>query len=214
MGMSQGEGEPGQEMERPKGLILEKPPREHEDELLEWLGRNDATTLGERVERLRFLVGLNVSFGPGWIGFYGQTGEYLEYAARCYLEGLFVPCIAMCQTAAEEQMRGLVRSFAPPEVAEKDLAARPMSEVLRDRWVRSAFPGGVLKKLEAMRGLRNAYIHPPSPLTPEGGPDSRWLPNREVAQKKAAAELREDDARGALKTLATFLTVIPGVRKG
>jgi hypothetical protein len=174
------------------------------DELLEWLGHNDALTLGERLERLRFLVGLNEEYGSGWIGFYNQAHDYLEYGSRCYLEGLYVPCIIMCQAAAEEQMKGLLRSFGLEE-----LVGSSMSDILRDRRVRETFPRQVLRQLEDLRGRRNLYVHPPGPLDGRGYPDSRWLPNRMVAQKKAAGELHADDARKALRTVATFFTVLP-----
>lgn len=180
--------------------------REELDGLLEWLGRHDALTLGERLSRLRFLVALNEKHAPGWAGFYNQAHEYLEYAARCYLEGLYVPCIVMCQTAAEEQMRGLLRSLALEEAAE--LA---MAELLRDKGVRAAFPRRILRKLEALRGRRNLYIHPPGPLTRDGYPDSRWLPHRLVTAQTEAEELLAKDARASLLTLAELFALLPGM---
>jgi HEPN domain-containing protein len=172
------------------------------DELLTWLGRNDALTLGERVERLADLVALNEEFAAGWLGFYGQAHDYLEYAARCYLEGLFAPCIIMCQTAAEEQVRGLLRS-SPLE----ELAAQRMRDILRDKRVREALGRPLVRRLEALRGRRNAYVHPPGPFDAEGGPDSRWLPHRMATQKKEAEELLRDDAWKALRTIAAFFAV-------
>jgi HEPN domain-containing protein len=175
------------------------------DGLLEWLGHNDALTLGERVSRLRFLVALNDEYGPGWLGFYNQAHEYLEYAARCYLEGLFVPCIIMCQTAAEEQMKGLLRSSGL-----EDVAARPMSEILRERRVRALLPRPLLRQIETLRSRRNIYVHPPGPYDEAGRLDSRWLPNRMVARKLEAEELHEGDAQTALRAVADLFRLPPG----
>jgi len=190
----------------PVGASIEASIEERDDELLEWLGRNDALTLGERVERLRFLTSLNEKYGAAWVGFYNQAHEYLEHAARCYLEGLYVPCIVMCQTAVEEQLRGFLRSWMID-----DLVAAPMSEVLQDKRVRKAYPRALLRRLEALRGRRNIYIHPPGPLTPDGLLDSRWLPNRMVNQKKEAEEIYHDDARAALDTVAVFFGIAPAI---
>jgi len=176
------------------------------DELLEWLGRHDALTLGERLARLRFLVALNEKHAAGWVGFYNQAHEYLEYGARCYLEGLFVPCIIMCHTAIEEQMRGLLRSLGLEELADS-----PMSEVLRDKRVRQTFPRKVLRRLEVLRSRRNLYIHPPGPLDAEGYLDSRWLPHRMAARKLEAEELQDEDARAALLTVAHLFAIGPGM---
>ena len=181
-----------------------RPEPERSDDLLEWLGRNDALTLGERLERLHFLVRLNEEYAAAWASFHQQAHEYLEYAARCYLEGLYVPCIIMCQTAVEEQMRGHLRSLALEE-----LACSPMSDILRDRRVRSAFSRPLVRRLEVLRGRRNIYIHPPGPLDLDGYLDSRWLPHRMAAQKKEAEEIYADDARAALRTAAVFFGALP-----
>lgn len=161
---------------------------------------HDERSLGERLQRLRFL--LSFWGGEGNLFVSSPAFWFFEEARLCFLNGAFAATIVMAQMCAAELLQYVFRSEGIDELAVAEGKTVPTHKAGFKQliWVAREYgflSDGDAKELEELREMRNPYVHPPRPWDRKKLPLSvRW-----GAWVDDDTLLVEHEAKKALETL-------------
>lgn len=169
-----------------------------DEELLEWLKREDEATRSFRVDRLTFLVeefGVprHLALPGGFIPLYA-----FEEARLCFLNGQFIGCILLSQIVLEYILTGLFK-MAGRDDLEKASFKLLIQEALSERIISQ----DEYNAFDSLRTRRNPYTHY------RNATDKKGISMRIVLENKEAERIFEGYARFAIQTIFRLLKRYP-----
>lgn len=169
------------------------------NEFKEYLKEQDALSLPYRLARLKFLV---ENFGePRHMGLPQMAYYYVEEAKLCYLNGAFVACVLIVQSALEDILRNFC--FIVPH-GHKSIEHN-FQDLIDESFKRGAINQEEAKSMHEVRQLRNPYVHTKDIMHPKG-----FLRRcQESNFEKNEWDLMKEDAEKAIICLFNFIKRFP-----
>jgi hypothetical protein len=169
------------------------------DEFEEYLKEQDSLSLPFRVERLKFLV---KNFGePRHMALPQMAYYYIEEAKLCYLNGAFVACVQIVQSALEDILRNFY--FIVPH-GHKSVEYN-FTDLIDGSLNRGAISNEEATSMHEIRQLRNPYVHTKDMLHPKGF----LMRCKESNFEKDEWDLMKEDAEKAIVCLFNFIKRFP-----
>lgn len=169
-----------------------------DEELGEWLRKEDEVSRSFRVERLRWLIHRfgepKDFFLPGGL----ISFPAFEEARLCYLNGQYIGCVILSQVIVEHILGGM---FAM--AGRDDLQRAPFHSLLCEALSVGIITADEYEDFDALRTIRNPYSHPRSPS------DDHAIGRRMLEENVHVYDLFKEDARTALATVFGLLGRYP-----
>lgn len=165
------------------------------DTILQSLTSSDEQRRKQRAERLEWLLRHNSDKGGAWMGSSSEMEVFAlrSEAQQSYIEGLFIGTVLLAMAFVEQTV--IAKLLARDLTRDEGITITDAMKLARAHRV---FDGDLLDRAVAMANVRNACAHLRT-IEHESSFTRRWL-----EQRCHPDEVREDDARDALKLMDGF----------